>query len=355
MMTANIDPSTEVIVGVDTHTDQHTAAAINALGQILDTVEIPTTHTGFKQLLGWARGLGGEVTRVGVEGTGAYGSGLCRFLTKEGLEVIEVDRPNRQRRRRRGKSDTTDAEAAARAVLAGEAATIPKDSTGSVEALRMIQITRKSAVKAKVVAGNQMKDLIVTAPEQIKAQLRAHNTRQRVKICANWRPTHITDPTSAVRYTLHKLARRWQDLHAEIKDLDAQRKPLLQATVPTLLAEQGVGPDVAATLVIAAGQNPERLRTEASFAALCGTSPVDASSGKQQHHRLNRGGNRQANAALYTVTLVRSRNHPETLTYIAKHKAQGKTPRHTRRCIKRALARRFHHIIQHDLANQTLT
>lgn len=352
---AQHDPSTEVIVGIDTHSEIHVAAAVNGLGQIRATLEVPANRAGFKQILGWARRLG-RFERAGVEGTGSYGAGLCRYLIEHGVTVEEIDRPNRKRRRRRGKSDTADAEAAARAVLGDETCITPKDTTGAVEAIRMLHITRKSAVKAKVQAGNQIKDLIMTAPEPIKDQLRGLNTRQRVRVCARWRPgTTVTDPTSAARYTLHLLAKRWLELDNQIKQINKTRRPLLQTTAPTLLAEQGVADDVASALLIAAGQNPQRLNTEASFAALCGTSPVDASSGKQQTHRLNRGGNRQANSAIHTAMLVRWRDDPKTHTYINKRRTEGKTDRHIQRALKRALARRFHHIILHDLTTPPLT
>jgi transposase len=352
MMTPEPDPSTEIIVGVDTHAEQHTAAAVNALGQIVATIEIPTTRRGFKNLVCWARRLG-RFERAGVEGCGAYGAGLARYLIEAGIEVVEVDRPNRQRRRRRGKSDLTDAESAARAVLAGDASTVPKDTTGRVETVRILHLTRRSAVKAKTQAGNQMKDIILTAPEHIRSQLRGKTTRQRVRICATWRPGPVTDPAAAARQCLRDLARRWIALHEEIKQLEADLTQLLTALVPTLLAQNGVGIDVAAKLVIAAGENPERLRTEAAFSALCGSSPVEASSGKHSSHRLSRGGNRQANNALHTVAMHRSRNCDETKTYIAKRRSDGKTDRAIRRCLKRALARRFHRIILNDLAALT--
>lgn len=351
-MTPELDPSTEIIVGVDTHADQHTAAAINALGQIVATIEIPTTPQGFKSLLCWAQ-RHGRFERAGVEGCGSYGAGLARFLAEAGIEVIEVDRPNRQRRRRRGKSDLTDAESAARAVLAGDASTVPKNTTGRVETVRILHLTRRSAVKAKTQAGNQRKDIIVTAPEHIRAQLRDQSTRLRVRTCAKWRPGPVNDPASATRRCLRDLAHRWLALNEEIKQLETDLERLLAELVPNLLAESGVGIDVAAKLVIAAGENPERLRTEAAFSALCGSSPVEASSGKHTSHRLSRGGNRQANNALHTVALHRSRTCDETKTYIAKRRAEGKTDRAIRRCLKRALARRFHRIILNDLTNLT--
>lgn len=351
-MASEPDPSNEIIVGVDTHADQHTAAAVNAIGQIIATIEIPTTRQGFEKLLCWANQFG-CFERAGVEGCGSYGAGLARFLSEAGVTVIEVDRPNRQRRRRRGKSDLTDAESAARAVLAGEATTIPKDTTGKVETVRILHLTRRSAVKAKTQAGNQMRDIILTAPEELRSQLRSKTTTMRVKACAKWRLGPVTDPSSAARRCLRDLARRWIGLNEEIKRLEADLTRLLSELVPNLLAQVGVGIDVAAKLVVAAGENPERLATEAAFSALCGASPVEASSGKHTSHRLSRGGNRQANNALHTVVMHRSRTCDETKTYIAKRRSEGKTDRAIRRCLKRALARRFHRIIINDLNSLT--
>lgn len=348
-MTADRDPIGEVIVGVDTHLDQHTAVAINGLGQVLDAIEIPTTTDGFKTLVAWAGELG-RFDRAGVEGCGAYGATLMRHLRAEGITVIEVDRPNRQRRRRRGKSDPTDAEAAARAVLAGDATGLPKEMNGRVEAVRILHLTRRSAVKAQVQAGNQIKDVVLTAPEPIRDQLRDLSTKQRVKLCARWRPGPVTDPTSAARRALRDLARRWIALAAEIKALEVDLLRLLRALVPNLIGEHGAGIDVAAKLVIAVGENPHRLRNEATFAALCGTSPIEASSGKHTAHRLNRGGNRHANNALHTVAMHRWRTCPETHAYIERRRAEGKTDRAIRRCLKRALARRFHRLLVADLS-----
>jgi transposase len=345
-------PLDDVVVGVDTHAETHTAVAVDGLGRVLDTVEVPATAAGYRQLVRWARNHG-EVTRAGVEGTGAYGAGLARHLAEVGIEVIEVDRPNRQRRRRRGKSDPTDAEAAARAVLSGEATTVPKDTSGVVEAIRILHVTRRSAVKARTQAGNQMKDLVLTAPEPIRAKLRGLSTRQRVRACAAWRPgtALAADPTTATRRALHDLACRWLVLHDEARMLEAQLLELLTATVPTLMAEPGVGPDSAAKLLIAAGQNPDRLHSEAAFAALCGTSPVENSSGKHTGHRLNRGGDRQANNAIHTIALHRSRRCPETRAYLARRSLDPRnTPRRARRCLKRALARRLYHALMTDLA-----
>ncbi len=339
-----------IVIGVDTHAETHTAAAVDELGWELDVIEIPSNIAGYRQLLRWARALG-DVGRVGVEGTGAYGAGLTRFLAEHDVSVIEVNRVNRQHRRRRGKSDPADAVAAARAVLAGDADAIPKDTTGRVEAIRVLHLTRRSAVKAKSQASNQIRDLLVTAPEPIRAQLRDLTVLQRVRLAARWRPGPAVDPATATRTAIRSLAQRWLALHHEIHDLDRQLAALVQHTCPSLLAEQGVGIDVAAKLLIAAGDNPQRLRTEAAFAALCGVSPVDASTGKHTRHRLNRGGNRQANSALHTVALVRAQHCPETRRYIEQHRNNGYTDREIRRCLKRALARRFHRLILNDLTN----
>ena len=339
----------EVILGVDTHADTHTGAVLTAIGGVVEVTQVPASPTGYRRLVRWAR-RHGNLERAGVEGTGSYGAGLSRYLAEQGVCVVEVNRPNRQQRRRHGKSDPADAIAAARAVLAGDADATPKNSEGLVEAVRVLHLTRRSAVKAKTQAGNQIKDLVVTAPDTVRNELRSLTTTQRVRKAAKWRPGPIDGPAAGTKHAIRTLARRWLALHEEIKATEAKLWPLLRRLAPSLLAEPGVGLDVAAKLIVAAGQNPERLRTEASFAALCGTSPVEASSGKHQRHRLNRGGNRQANNALHTVVLYRSQHCTETLAYIEKRRAENKTDREIRRCLKRSLARRFHHLLIQDLA-----
>lgn len=342
-----------IVVGVDTHTDTHTAVAVDHLGRHLGELIIATTEPGYRELVDWAQDLG-PLTAMGIEGTGCYGAGLVRYLTTNTeIAAIEVNRPNRQHRRRHGKSDPADAKAAAIAVLNGTATGPAKQRRSNIEAIRQLHMVRRSAIKSRTMCANQIKDLAVTAPEAIATQLRARNTNQRVRIAATWDPnTVVDDPAAAAAiYAIRSLTERYQALTAEIKDLEAQLWPLLQATAPTLLAEHGVGLDVAAKLLIAVGENPDRLASEASFAALCGTSPVDASSGKHTRHRLNRGGNRHANNALHTVWLTRARSCDETRTYIAKREQHGRTRREISRCIKRALARRFHHIILKDLTN----
>ena len=341
-----------VIVGVDTHAEIHVAVVIDRLGRVQGTAEFPTTTAGYRQLLGWARRFG-AVTQAGVEGTGAYGAGLTRFLTSEHVEVIEVNRPNRQHRRRRGKSDPTDAEAAARAVLSGEATVTPKRSTGIVESIRAVHLVRRSAVKARTQAGNQIKDLVLTAPTIVRDELRPLNTRQRALLASRWRPSNDLDPTSTTKRALRCLARRWLALTEEIRAHDRELLQMLRHAAPSVLAEPGAGTEVAAKLVIAAGQNPERLRTEACFAALCGVSPVQASSGKTHRHRLNRGGDRQANNALWTVAFHRRTHDPATRDYFERRTKEGLDQREIMRCLKRYLARRFHRLLLADLQRLT--
>ena len=300
---------------------------------------------GYTALLGWLGGHG-SVERVGVEGTGSYGAGLARHLAAAGVDVVDVNRPNRQMRRRRGKTDTVDAEAAARAALNGDAAVVPKSADGSVEAIRMLSVARRSAVKARTVAANQIDGLAVTAPEHLKDRLRGLNTVRTVEACARLRPdTHGDTATVAAKTALRCLARRHQALTAEIARLDADLLALCEATNPALLAARGVGVEVASTLLVAAGDNPERMRSEASFAALCGTSPIEASSGPIVRHRLNRSGNRLANNALWRIAMVRLRCDERSIDYARRRRAEGKTRREIVRCLKRHIAREIYRLL----------
>ena len=324
-----------VIGGVDTHRDAHTAAAIDSAGRLLDTASFPATRSGYEQLLGWLRGLGG-VERVAVEGTSSYGAGLARRLAAQNVTVIEVLRPKR-RARRGHKSDPADAEAAARAVLSGEATGCPKSADGPVEAIRMLRAARRCAVKARTGAINELKGLLVTAPEQVAAPLRGLRTAVLVGACARLRP----DPgrgeaTAAAKRPLRVLAARWRALSAEISELDAEIARLCAQAAPALLAAPGVGPEVAA------GDNPDRLRSEASFAALCGASPIEAASGRTVRHRLNRGGDRQANNALWRIATVRLRSDERTQAYAARRRAEAKTNREILRCLKRHIPESLH-------------
>jgi transposase len=327
-----------VTVGVDTHKDTHVAAARDQLGRRLGTTQVPTSSAGYAQLLSWAHALG-EVVAWGVEGTGSYGTGLARFLAAHGQRVVEVNRPDRQARRRRGKSDAVDADAAARAVQAGEATGVPKAQDGVVEMLRALRAARQTAVKARTQAINALKGLLVTAPAELREQLGGLPTGRLVGAAAELEVSTLTTPTAATKLALHGLAQRYQHLDAEIALLTEQLDALTARHAPKLRDLHGVGPDCAAALLIAAGDNPRRLHSEAAFAALCGTSPVETSSGKTRRHRLNRGGDRQANAALHRVVVVRLRWHQPTHDYATRRTTQGKTSKEILRCLKRYVAR----------------
>jgi len=326
-----------ITVGVDTHRDEHVAVALDALGKKVATTSTPTTPRGYRDLLAWAEGLG-AVEAWGVEGTGSYGAGLARHLLSAQHLVHEVIRPNRSLRRRKGKSDPVDAEAAARAVQAGVAAGVPKSGDGAVEMIRVLRVERSSAVKQRTQSINNMRGLIVTAPAELREALRALSTPRLVAACCLLRPGELATPTAAVKFALRGLARRLRDLAEEIKVLDAELDSLTLKASPRLTSLFGVGAEVAGQLLATAGDNPGRLHSEASFAALCGVSPVEASSGQTQRHRLNRGGDRQANAALHRIVIVRLRHDEQTQRYMAKRTAEGKSKKEVIRCLKRYVA-----------------
>jgi transposase len=330
-----------ILGGVDTHKDVHAAAALSETGRLLGTAEFPTTPAGYRRLLAWLRGFG-PVERVGIEGTGSYGAGLCRYLRSKGVEVVEVGRPNRQWRRRRGKSDPADAEAAARAVLAGEAVGAPKSQDGGVEAIRMLRLARRSAIKARTQAANQLRGVVATAPGPLREKLRALSVPLLVALARRFRCGAPTTPEAAARFTLKSLAGRWAALDAEVGRLDEQLGRLVARAAPALLAVNGVGVEVAGALLIAAGDNPARLADEASFAALCGASPVDASSGRRQRHRLNRGGNRDANRALWVIVMARMAGEPRTRRYVERRTGEGLSKKEIIRCLKRYVAREIY-------------
>ena len=334
-----------VTLGVDTHADAHVAAALDHLGRELGTITVPTTTSGFTQLVEWASQFG-MIDRVGIEGTGCWGAGLARWMRAEGLVVIEVDRPNRRTRRRHGKSDVIDAVAAARAVQSGEANGTPKAGDGDVEAIRTLRVAYRSAVKARTQAANQLHALVVTAPDELRDRLRGLRLAALVDVAAKMRPGDAPDTPSAVtRYALRRLARRYQQLSAEADELRAQMARFVDRVAPALIAQQGINTLNAAALLTAAGDNPQRLRSEGSFAHLCGAAPLDASSGKQQRHRLNRGGDRQANCALHSIVVVRMSHDRRTKNYVARRIAEGKTKREAIRCLKRYIARDIYRIL----------
>jgi len=336
----------DVIVGVDTHKDQHVAVTVDGLGGRLAERFVPATNAGYAELLAWANDQG-CVVAFGVEGTGSYGVGLARFLRRHGRTVLEVSRPPRKADRRlQGKSDTVDAEHAARQVLAGAATAIPKTSDGDIETLRLIKVARDTAVKAHSQAMITLKATLVTANDALRAELEPFTDFKLITACAAFhQATDLTDPDIAMRHVLGSLARRWLILHEEIKIHSRHLKARTKTVAPQLVAAFGVGPDIAAELLVAAGDNTDRVRSEAAFAKLCGACPIPASSGKTQRHRLNRGGNRQANAALYRAAIVRMRWHEPTIAYVERRTAEGLSKREIIRCLKRYLAREIYRLL----------
>jgi len=340
----------QITGGVDTHLDVHVVAALDELGGLLGVESFPTTPAGYRALLGWLRSHGG-VKVVGVEGTGSYGAGLTRHLQREGVAVVEVDRPNRQRRRRQGKTDPHDAVTAARAAQGGDALGAAKVRDGNVEAIRVLRVVRCSAKRDRTRAINQMRSLVSTAPDELRQQLRGLTIPKLIRQAAAFRPGGRTDVTSATRMALRTLARRVLEFDAEVAALDDTLGPLVAATAPELVAQTGVGTDTAGALLVAAGENTDRLRNERSFARLCGAAPLDASSGKQQRHRLSRAGDRQANSALWRIVISRLSHDPDTRRYLQRRLAEGKTKTEAIRCLKRYIARElYHHLPQQRLA-----
>lgn len=326
--------------GVDTHDDVHVAAVLDsATGRQLDTASFPTTPSGYAELLAWTR-ANGIVDRIGVESTGSWGAGLTRHLTAAGIEVIEVDRPDRKARRHDGKSDPTDAVAAARAALSGRANVVPKSRDGAVEAIRTLEIVYHAATLDRTRAINQFKALIVTAPDGLRHRLRDGLSLTAQLERARRFPDNHPDPVELqTRFALRELARRIGFLDDQNHRLETRIAGLVTAHAPALLGVFGVGPHAAAQLLAATGDNPQRLRSEAAFAKLCGVCPLPASSGKTTRHRLNRGGDRRANNALFTIVLVRMRHDPATRAYVARRTTEGKTRKEIMRCLKRYVSR----------------
>jgi transposase len=300
------------------------------------------TSQGYQKLAAWAASHG-KVHTVGIEGTGSYGAGLTRALSGLGIDVVEVGRVNRQLRHRQGKTDTVDAESAARTVLAGEAEAKPKSQDGAVEMIRHLKIARDTAVKARTQAMVTLKTLLVNAPQVLREKfIEITGKMTLIRDIAALRPGRPTSTAASAKIALRALARRWLILDTEIKDHESVLEALVRRRAPVLMTAPGVSTGTIADMLIVLGDNPQRIRSEAAFAKLCGVCPVPASSGKTSRHRLNRGGNRQANAALHRVAVVRMCHHTPTREYVARLTAEGKSSREIRRCIKRYIAREIY-------------
>jgi transposase len=338
MTLAIVDEACAITGGVDTHADSHMAAALDRVGGLLGVQEFPATPAGYARLLAWLRGFG-TVHLVGIEGTGSYGAGLARYITAAGIRVVEVDRSDRQDRRRQGKSDPLDAVSAARAALSGRASGSPRGRDGQVEAIRALMVAKRTARAQRTQTINQARALIITGPDDIRTRFRSRTPAGLVADMAALRPR----PGSMVRYhtllALRELGRRAQFPGGQLTRLDELIMPLVTARAGSLLGLYGVGPDTAAMLLIAAGDHPGRLRSEAAWAHLCASAPIPASSGKVARHRLNRGGDRQANHALWRIVITRMGSHPPTRAYVARRSKEGLSKPETIRCLKRYAAR----------------
>ena len=355
MTSMTVDPaeqvvSRQIIIGVDTHKYAHVAVALDHLGARLAAQHVAANREGYAQLEAWAASLAGNgrVVAFGVEGTGSYGVGLASFLRRTGRRVVEVNRGDRRNRRSNGKSDTLDAEAAARAVLSGQAVAIPKSADGTAEMIRQIKIARDTARKARTSAIITLKALIVTVPVELREQLGGLSDKILIGRCAGLRPGAVTSPTASAKHALRTLAKRYQALDTEIREHDTILDDLTRSHAPTMRAAIGIGADTAAEMLIVFGDNPERVHSEAAFAKLCGTSPVPASSGLTNRHRLSRAGHREANAALYRAVIVRMRFHQPTIDYVARRTAEGLSKRDIIRCLKRYLAREIYQAVMTD-------
>ena len=344
-----------VIGGVDTHKFTHHAAVVDLNGRLLGDRRFAADASGRAALVAWLNSFG-DVRAVGVEGTGSYGVSLTRSLTGAGHTVTEVNRPNRAARRANGKSDQLDAEQAARSVLAATATAVPKSKCGPVEVIRMLRIARSTAVKSRTQAFNALHAVAVVAPAPLRDELVELRGRALVNRCLRLgldAPQLVdlvedVDRLLAAGSTtaLRHLAARCQALDVEIKALTTQITQLVQRTAPNLVARPGVGAEVAGQLLITAGDNPERLRSESAFAKLCGVAPQPANSGKTSgRHRLSRGGDRAANSALYIVAITRLRYHEPTRRYVQRRTAEGLSKREILSCLKRYIAREIYSLL----------
>jgi len=334
-----VEAARAVTGGVDTHLDLNVAAALDDIGGLLGVEEFATDADGDRRLLAWLRSFG-IVTRVGVEGTGSYGVGLARALRAADIAVVEVDRPNRLVRRRQGKSDPVDAVEAARAALSGRASGKAKTRDGNVEAIRALTVAQRSGRSTRTRTLNQLRHLGYCAPDPLRQRFWGLSAAAMAVEASGLRPCAQADPVIfATKTAMRTLGRRVAVLDQEKADLDELLGQLVAKTAPELLALHGVGVITAAALLVAAGDNPERLRSEAAWAHLCGVAPLEASSGKVVRRRLNRGGDRQANAALWRIAMVRMRSNPRTRAYVERRVEEGRSKLEIIRMLKRYIAR----------------
>jgi transposase len=336
----------DFVIGVDTHRDVHVCAFVAARsGATVAEASISADPSGYRHALGLGREHAPGRRVWAIEGAGACGAGLARFLAACGERLIEVERPVRLGGGARGKSDSLDAIRAARSVL-GQTKLAPPRQQGRRESLRALQTTREGAVVARTQALNQLRALIVVCPEPLRSELRLLSQARLIAHCLRLRPDARTnDEQRGTLIALRALARRLRTLTNEARELEREIHTLVRELAPQLLNEPGVGPITAAQLVIS-WSHPGRVRTEAAFARLAGAAPIPASSGQTVRYRLDRGGDRKLNRALQTIVLTRRRQHPPTIAYIQRRQSEGKTSRESVRCLKRYLARRLYRLLE---------
>jgi transposase len=344
-----------VIGGVDSHADTHHAAALDERGRLLGSKSFAVSAAGYRELLAWFASFG-LLDRVGVESTGSYAAGLTRHLLAAGVRVLEVNQPHAHTRRRRGKSDAIDAELAARHTLSLASVVTPKQSSGIVESIRQLRLARASAVKSRSAAIVQLGDLIRTAPSELREQLALRKTLTgKATLCRRLRPDseRLSEPVNAAKLALRSLAGRIALLEAEIGELERQLTSLVATAAPRTTALLGISTGHAGQLLVTAGENIDRLHSEAAFAALCGASPIPIASGKRGRYRLNPGGDRQANRALHMIAVCRLRHCPKTRAYAQRRSGEGKTKKEIIRCLKRYIARQTYATLREDLRSLT--
>lgn len=337
-----------IVAGADTHADTVHVAAVTTTGTAVGDKGFPTTRAGYTAAIRFLDSLG-QVERIGVEGTASYGAGFTRAVIAAGIEVVEVTRAVKSTRRLKGKSDPLDAYSAARTALAGEGLATPKDDATS--GLRALHIARRSAIKHRTAVINQIKAMLVSAPDSVREKYRGLTVLRMIEAIARCRPDAQADPwAQSVLIAAKMLAQRAQFLESQAEILQTQIDALVTAANPGLRAAYGVGTDTAAQLLITAGANPHRLHSEAAFAALCGAAPVPASSGKTNRHRLSRGGDRSANNALFRIALVRMSSHQPTKDYAQRQLLNGHSKKEILRKLKRAIAREMFKLLTRQIA-----
>ena len=340
----------DLVIGVDTHLDTHTAALCDGRGRAVAHLRAPATAAGYAQLLAWARSAAGDSRVIwAMEGTRHYGLGLARHLASAGEQVTEIENTRRVGKRRAGKSDAIDAVRAARELLARpHPAQMRAD--GDREALRLLMIDRDNAVASAKTARTALAAVLVTAPAPLRERLRHLPRQRRARECAALTcPTDADRQTRVMHQTLIRLGQRIATLAGVAAELEAQIAAIVEEMTPGLVAaEDGLGALSAAQLLLS-WSHAGRIRSEAAFAMLSGTAPVPVSSGRTDRHRLNRLGDRQLNQALHVIAVNRMRCHPPTQAYTQRRLAEGKTERDIRRCIKRYLARHLYRALSNQL------